>query len=306
MIVGGLVGALAPGFAALTVARVVAGLGAAVFGPAASTAGSMIVPAEHRPRALATVFAGMTAATVLGVPLSASVGDAIGWRWTFAGVAVLTACSAGLIALFLPSLEPGPAPTARVFAEVLRAPGTLPMVTTTLLVLAAQFIVYGVAGAYLQARFAAPQSVISLVLLAFGVVGIIGNAAAARIYGRLGGARTIAVPLAGLAIGFVALTAAPPSIPVAVAVFAFWAFFNGLFMAPQQARLVELLPEQRGMLLAANASALYLGMSLGSLLGSRLLPSLGAGPLPALALLPLALATAAHVASTRTPALVRN
>ncbi|WP_225991561.1 hypothetical protein [Actinomadura montaniterrae] len=40
-------------------------------------------------------------------------------------------------------------------------------------------------------------------------------------------------------------------------------------------------------------------MSLGSLLGSRLLPGFGARPLSAVALLPLALALAAHVAAAR-------
>jgi DHA1 family inner membrane transport protein len=111
--------------------------------------------------------------------------------------------------------------------------------------------------------------------------------------------RTIAVTLAGFAIGFAVLTAIPGSMLAALPPLACWAFFSGLFMAPQQARLVELLPRQRGILLALNASAIYLGMSLGSLVGSRFLSDLGARPLSAFALVPLALAGAAHAASTR-------
>ncbi|GAB3958647.1 MFS transporter [Actinoallomurus acanthiterrae] len=299
LVVGDLGSAAAPSFAVLDAARVAAGLGGAIFGPAASAAGSMIVPEEQRPRALATVFAGMTAATVLGVPLASAAGGTVGWRWAFTGIAALTAVAMVLLAWLLPSIEAGPAPTARVFGAVLRTPGALPTVSTTLLVMAAQFVVYGVAGAYLTARFGAGQTVVSLVLLVFGAVGLLGNAASSRIYERVGGARTIAVPLIGLTVVFAGLTVAPRSIVVAVAVFGVWAFFSASFMAPQQARLVELLPEQRGILLALNASALYLGMSIGSLLGSRLLPEVGARPLSALALLPLALAVAAHVASVR-------
>ncbi|MEO3876304.1 MFS transporter [Nonomuraea sp. B12E4] len=299
MTIGGIAGALAPTFATLAAARVAAGLGAAIFGPAASATGSMIVPVERRPRALAVVFGGMTAATVLGVPLASAAGAAIGWRTTMAVVVALTLVAGGLLVVVLPPVAPGPAPTARAFAGVLRTPGVTSMIATTLLVLTAQFTVYGVAGAYLATRFGAGPGLVSLTLLVFGALGMMGNAAGARVYTRLGGGRTIALALAGLTIAFLALSSVPALPAAGVAVFAFWAVFNTLFMAPQQARLVELLPDQRGILLALNASALYLGMSLGSLLGSSLLPALGGRWLPALALLPLALAAGAHAASLR-------
>ncbi|MEV1174671.1 MFS transporter [Nonomuraea sp. NPDC049784] len=308
MIVGGIGSALAPSYGALCAARVLSGLGAAMFGPTASTAGSMIVPERDRPKALATVFAGMTAASVLGVPLSSTVGEALGWRWTVIGVVVLTALSLVLVARLLPAIEPGPAPTFQVFARVLRTPGALPAVSTTLLVLTAQFTVYGVAGAYLASRFAATAATVSLILLAFGALGVIGNMSGSRMHDRLGGSRTVTVTLAGMAVAFAALTVLPGSIAAAVIVFAFWGFSSSLFMAPQQARLVELLPEQRGILLALNATGIYLGMSLGSLIGSHYLSALGAGPLSLLALLPLALAAGAHIVSVRrtTPTMTRT
>ncbi|MEV5569667.1 MFS transporter [Spirillospora sp. NPDC052269] len=299
MLAGGVGSALAPTFATLVAARVVAGLGAAIFGPVASATGSMVVPAEQRPRALAVVFGGMTAATVLGVPLASAAGTAIGWRWTLAVVAILTGAVMALLAGLLPSVEAGPAPTVRGFARMARTPGVVPIISTTLLVLTAQFTVYGVAGAYLASRFGAGTGMVSLTLLVFGAVGMVGNAVGPRLYTRLGGARTIGAALAGLIVTFAALTAVPGALLVGVGVFAFWAFFNTVFMAPQQTRLVELLPEQRGVLLALNASALYLGMSLGSLLGSGLLPVLGARGLSALPLVPLALAVGAHMLSTR-------
>ncbi|WP_329494884.1 hypothetical protein [Kitasatospora herbaricolor] len=82
--------------------------------------------------------------------------------------------------------------------------------------------------------------------------------------------------------------------------FALWAFFSQLYQAPQQARLIALASGQRGLLPALNASMLYLGISLGSLLAGTFLPVLGAGTfLPVLGLLPLALAGLAHRASAR-------
>ncbi|WP_035849393.1 MFS transporter [Kitasatospora azatica] len=295
---GGLAGALAPNSAALIAARVVGGLGGAVFGPASSAAGSLLVPEERRPRALATVFAGMTVAAVLGVPLSSYLGGAIGWRWTLAGLAAVTALALVLVAASVPPLPAGPPPTAAGYRAALRTPGVLAVVLTTLCTMAAQFTVYGVAGAYLAERFGLAPEEVTLVLFAFGLVGVLGNACGARVFGRLGGGRTIALTQLGLAAAFLGLLVAPSGLLPAVALLALWAFFSQLYQAPQQARLIALAPEQRGLLLALNASMLYVGISLGSLLASALLPRLGADTLAAVGLLPLALGAVAHLVST--------
>lgn len=299
MAAGGVAAALAPNYAALSAARVLTALGGAAFGPAASVAGSLLVPAERRARALATVFAGMTAATVLGVPLSTSLGQSVGWRWTTVGVAGLTLLALGLVAAFVPALERGTPATAAAFRPVLRTAGVVPAVTTTFAFMAAQFTVYGVAGAYFADRFGASTGQVASLLLVFGVAGVVGNALAGRVFERLGGGATIAVAMSGFGAAFAALLLAPARLGTAVAALAVWAAFSQLFQAPQQARLVALVPEQRALGLALNASSLYLGMSMGSLLGSGLLPAVGAAGLPAAGLVPLALAAAAHRASGR-------
>jgi DHA1 family inner membrane transport protein len=299
MSAGGVLSAVATSYAFLAVARVVTALGAAAYAPQASAAGSLIVPDSRRPRALATVFGGMTAAAVLGVPLATFLGNLQGWRWALTVVAGLTILALGLVAVTLPRVEAGEPPRAAGYRTVLGTPGAAATVLTTLLFMATQFTVYGVAAAYIADRFDASTSQTALVLLAFGVLGVIGNAVGSRVYRALGGPRTITLTLAGLAVAFLCLTATPAWIGAAGVLFAFWAFFSQLYQAPQQNRLIELLPEHRAIALALNASTMYLGVSLGSLLGGTLLTAVGARALTAVALLPLAGAVAAHVVSTR-------
>ncbi len=81
--------AVAPGYATVLIARVLAALAAAAFVPAASAAASSLAPAEYRGRALATVVARMTVAQVPGVPFGAFVGASLGWRYTFMFIAAL-------------------------------------------------------------------------------------------------------------------------------------------------------------------------------------------------------------------------
>jgi len=79
--VGALLGATAQSFAVLAASRVVMALGGALVGPMTSAAGASLVPAERRRgAALGAVFAGMTVATVLGVPFASWLGDFLSWR----------------------------------------------------------------------------------------------------------------------------------------------------------------------------------------------------------------------------------
>ncbi|MFI6600764.1 MFS transporter [Nonomuraea sp. NPDC050536] len=233
------------------------------------------------------------------MPLAAYLSVTLGWQPAMIGVAALAALALLLVALLVPALPVAEPPTARAYRQALRTPGSLAAVLTTLLVLAAQFTVYGVAGTFLADRFGASAGAVSATLLVFGIVGVLANGLAARISGRLGAGRTVSLALGGLAVALVAVLVAPGTVAVAMAVFAVWGFFSSLVMAPQQARLVALLPDQPGLILAMNASALYLGMSLGSLLGGTLLPLLGAAVLPVPALVLLAVAAFAHRSSKR-------
>jgi predicted MFS family arabinose efflux permease len=95
-VVGNLISALGPTYAAIMVGRLVAATAHGAFlGIAALYAGDLVDPAR-KGRAIALVFSGLTAATVLGAPMGAAVGRALGWRWTFwslvilGGVALLT------------------------------------------------------------------------------------------------------------------------------------------------------------------------------------------------------------------------
>jgi DHA1 family inner membrane transport protein len=301
----GVFSALAPNYGTLALARVLGALGGAVYGPAALAVGSLIVDEEHRQRALATVFGGMTAAGVLGVPLATILGNAFGWRLAMAGVGALGVLALGLAAVLVPRLPVGERPAARAYAAVARTPGMLPTVATTLLFMAAQFVIYAVAGSYLTQRFAATPGVVSAALLGFGVLGVLGNATAGRVGDRLGGDRTVSIAVTGIAVGFAILLVAPHGSLAGLLLFPLWAFFSQLYQAPQQARLVNLVPAQRGVTLAVNASALYLGISLGSLLGSTLLPELGAVLIPPVSLVLAGLAGVAHASSARRIRLAR-
>ena len=82
-VVGNLVSALGPNYNVIMAGRIISAMAHGAFlGIAAVFAADLVAP-QARGRAIATVFAGLTASTVLGAPIGAAVGRALGWRATF-------------------------------------------------------------------------------------------------------------------------------------------------------------------------------------------------------------------------------
>jgi DHA1 family inner membrane transport protein len=97
---------LSPSYPVMLIFRFFSGLPhGAYFGVAMLVAASL-VPHERRAQAAARVLMGLTVATVIGVPCANWLGQAIGWRWAFAIVAVLALLTATLVALFAPHQPP--------------------------------------------------------------------------------------------------------------------------------------------------------------------------------------------------------
>ncbi|KAB0682993.1 MFS transporter [Aureimonas leprariae] len=94
--------ALAPGYLSMIVARFLAGLPhGAYFGVAALVAASMVAP-NRRAQAVGRVMLGLTVATLVGTPITASLGQWFGWRAMFVLVGAIGAVTVGLLALTLP------------------------------------------------------------------------------------------------------------------------------------------------------------------------------------------------------------
>ena len=93
-IAGNLVSALASTYEVMLLGRILAALThGAFFGIGSVVAANLVAP-EKRAGAIALMFAGLTSANVLGVPLGTLLGQQLGWRSTFWAITVI-----GVVAL---------------------------------------------------------------------------------------------------------------------------------------------------------------------------------------------------------------
>ena len=299
MAAGCLLSALAPTYGGVVAARVLMALGAAAVGPVASGLGAGLVPPERQGHALAVVFGGMTLASVLGLPLTAWLGAQLGWRWMFGGLALLGLLTALAIALLVGDRRAAPSVSLASFGQVFRQPAAAWSVAMSVCHMSAQFSLFALVAPFLQERFGVSPGQLSIALLVGGLSGVAGNLLAGRLGDRLGAPRSLQASVIGMACASGAMLLLPGLPWLGIAAYGFWSMSGMGFYAPQQRRLIGLAPELRNLLLAINASALYVGMSLGAAAGSQAWLHLGPGSLPAVALGFTACSMATFVLSRR-------
>ncbi len=114
-IVGNLLSAVAPSFRVMIIGRIIASLAhGAFFGIGSVVAAGLVAP-QKKASAISLMFMGLTVANIVGVPLGTYIGQAAGWRVTFAVVASLGVLGLLGVAALVP--EAGRPEGVRVRAE---------------------------------------------------------------------------------------------------------------------------------------------------------------------------------------------
>jgi predicted MFS family arabinose efflux permease len=269
--------AFAPSYGALLGLRMTMACFSCLYTPAAMALAGTLVPPSQRGRALALVAAGTTVAVALGVPFGTLVGGTFGWRASFLVVAMLGVLAGLGIALGVKRMPPLPSLS---LAERL-APLGAAAVRHALLMAACwvggAFTLYIYLGPYF-APLGINGAALALVLAVFGTCAFVGNLTGGWATDRFGSLRVMTVVLFSLIaifIAFALLPSLPGAAPIGVGLVGVWAAIGWSALPARQARLIALAPQSAPLLLALNASAIYLGMAIGAGLGSLALASAG-------------------------------
>lgn len=267
----------ASGYWSLMAARVVLALAAAVYVPGANALASVVVPPEHRGRAIAIVNGGLSLAIALGVPVGTVLGAAMGWRVTFGSVAIIAALAVAGLLIGLPrEIGTGLATVSlRQRISTAAQPAILHTLLITTLWAMASYTTYTYLAPLLETTTFINGPAIGYVLFGWGVSAAIGLAISGRAVDRKGARAVILPALATSTTAFIVLSLAPhftdkqfAVVPLVLAIAA-WGVAHWAFYPAQQTTLVGVAGVASApVVLSLNASFMYLGFSLGAGLGS--------------------------------------
>lgn len=309
---GNLLAALSHTFELLLVGRVITAVAHGTFFAIGATVAAGLVRKEQAGRAISVMFAGLTLAMVIGVPLGSFLGNLMGWRLPFFAVVLLAALGLGAMARWLPAgLAAGAGGKA---ATQLAALGSGPIVTMMAVT------VFGFGSSFAAFTFITPiltdvtgfsATMASGLLIVFGAATFAGNLAGGYLTSHYGWQKALRLMLILLAATQVGVALATSSQLMMVLMLFVWGVFAfGLSPALQAGMLAtaeRYTPQAVDFASGLNISAFNLGISLGSMLGALMVSRqlMAASPWAGvaaslLALLPLAWLArrnlAAHVA----------
>lgn len=265
-VLGNLITAVATGYGAVMLGRIVAALCHGAFFGVGSVVAAGLVPPHRRAAAIALMFTGLTVANVVGVPLGTAIGHAFGWRTTFWVITALGLVSVVGVLALVPRQPTDP--TAGLKAE-------LAAFTNPRLWLALATTALGFGGLFAAFTYVAPMMIdvagfpagaVTWIVLVFGAGAVVGNLAGARAADRaLVPSVLVLLALLAALLGLFTLTAGSPVLAVgtlaAIGIVGF-ATVPGL-----QTQVLDAAGSSGTLASAANISAFNLGNAAGAWLG---------------------------------------
>lgn len=266
-ILGNSLCAIAGIYEMLLAGRVLAALCNGAFLSIGSAVAAGMVPAHKKAAAIGIMFAGITSASVLGVPFGTLLGQQFGWRSTFWSISAIGVVSLlGIMVLVHPHGSDHSQPTLRHELRAFRHPQVWFSVTVTFLGFGGMFGAFTYIAYTLTEVSGFTAETVPWLLFLFGVGLFLGNYVGARTADRALSA-TLIVSLSGLALTLVIFAlSAHHQVPTLCSL-----FFMGLFgygiVPGLQMRVMSFASHAPTLASGANIAAFNLGNAFGAWLG---------------------------------------
>ncbi|MGX9934751.1 MFS transporter [Advenella kashmirensis] len=274
LVIANIAGALAPSIAWMLATRILVGFCiGGIWAIAAGLARRFV--AEHAVGlATSIIFGGVAAASVLGVPLGAFIGQMWGWRWAFGGMAVLSGLVLALHVVVIPALPVAGSVSVRQFGVQLGNRQLQVGLVLTLLLVASHFMAFTFVRPLLLSVSGFDVQWIGGLLFAYGIAGIAGN----FLMGILA-ARYTEPTLLAIALGLLltpALFLLVGSSPVGGGMtLLFWGLAYGGVSVGLMTWMMKAAAGAIEVATALYVGAFNVGIALGSWLGGQMVDSLG-------------------------------
>lgn len=276
LVVSSVLVALAPNFWFLLVARGLLGICVGGFWSMAAAVTLQLAPAKDVPRALGFIYAGVSVATVISLPLASYLGHLLGWRNVFHLEALLGA--AGLFWQFkaLPSLEPRESGGFRDMAALLGKQWVSMGILGTICSFGGYHVFFTYLRPYLQLDLALQPDALALTLGAYGAANCLGTFCAAPLLNRRFRVGMAALPVV-LALVAAGLYATNGNAAASVGLAVLWGLIYGVIPVGWSMWITRTLADKAELAGGLSVASVQFAIGTAAAIGGMVFDSRGMG-----------------------------
>ncbi len=275
--ISNLLTAFSPSFFWLTVSRIIAGLSVASITPLIYAIIGESAPANRRGTWLSIVVSGHLTALWAGAPIGTLLEHFLGWRSVFVVMAMIGAILAIINFKTWKDAHKKREIKKRVRGNFLRILGSVSVTTIWAI---SMYALYVYLGAALYSENGFSTSEIALAVTFYGIGAVFGSLLSGQFTDRFGETRISKVMLLSLTLTLICLGFFFSTNDWIYFFLFIWALIGYAGFTSYQARLSVEYPKDRGMVMAWNNTALYIGITIGSVIGGYVISNWGYPFLP--------------------------
>lgn len=273
-LVGNIVSLFATNFTVALIARIIPAIFHPIYFSAAFTIAANTVKKEESPKAVAKVLMGVSAGMVLGVPIASFLASSVSLQTAMLFFAIVNALTFMATLLHFPSMPVKESLSYGAQVSVLRKKITWLSIGTVVLINSAIFGVYSYLAEYLKTVTELSPTIISLILVVFGLSNIIGNIVAGKLLTKDVIKPVVSYPfLLGIVYIILFLTG-QFTVPMVIITLV-WGIFAGIGNNINQYWITSAAPEAPDFANGLFLSSVNLGTTIGTAVGGLFISEMG-------------------------------